>query len=110
MLGYFSLNLNYNKYNKWNNEWSAISYLINYKIKDKINDLKENDKWICKETDLMVSDNYIFSKFNTYVYKYPYLTFPNNNDSTFHEDHLNYHRIYKICNYITLENIYDNYK
>ena len=112
MLGYFSTNLNYNElYSKWNNEWSAISYLINHKnIKDKIFNFKKDGKWLCKETDLMVSDNYIFSKFNTYVYKYPYFTFPNNNDSTFHEDHLNYHRIYKICNYITLENIYDDCK
>lgn len=112
MLGYFSVNLNYNElYNKWNNEWSAISYLVNHKnMKDKIINFKKDGLWICKESDLMVSDNYIFSKFNTYVYKYPYFTFPNNNDSTFHEDHLNYHRIYKICNYIILENIYDNYK
>ncbi len=111
MLGYFSVNLNYKElYSKWNNEWSAISYLINHKnMKNKLFNLKKDNKWICKETDLMVSDNYIFSNFNTYVYKYPYFTFPNNNDSTFHEDHLNYHRIYKICNIITLENICDYY-
>jgi len=110
MLGYFSTNLNYSDYySKWNNEWSAISYLVNYKnIKVKISDFKKDDKWICKESDLMVSDNYIFSKFNTYVYKYPYFTFPNNNDSTFHSDHLNYHKIYKISNIITLEKMYDS--
>ena len=56
----------------------------------------------------MVSDNYIFSKFNTYVYKYPYFTFPNDNDSTFHSDHLSYHKIYKISNIITLEKMYDS--
>lgn len=110
MLGYFSLNLNrLNKYEKWNNEWSAISYLVNHRKINKINDLKKSGKWICNEHDLMVSDNYLFSKFNTYVYKYPYFTFPNNNTSTFHEDHLDYHRIYKISNYITLENIYNLY-
>jgi GR25 family glycosyltransferase involved in LPS biosynthesis len=110
MLGYFSVNLNReNLYEKWNNEWSAISYLVNYKTIKKINNLKLNKKWICNENDLMVSDNYIFSKFNTYVYKYPYFTFPNNNSSTFHEDHLDYHKIYKISNYITLENIYNLY-
>ena len=48
----------------------------------------------------MVSDNYIFSKVNTYIYKYPYFTFPNDNDSTLHSDHLNYHKIYKNCNYL----------
>ena len=110
MLGYFSVNLQFNtEYKKWDNEWSAISYLINHNAKTKINNLKKENKWICKESDLMVSDNYIFSKLNTYVYKYPYFTFPNDNDSTFHEDHLNYHKIYKISNYITLENIYDDF-
>ena len=110
MLGYFSLNINNNiLYKKWNNEWSAISYLVNYKTINKIFDLKKDNKWICKESDLMVSDNYIFSKFNTYVYKYPFITFPNTHDSTFHKDHLDYHRIYKISNYMTLENMYDKY-
>jgi len=111
MLGYFSLKLNYNeKYSKWNNEWSALSYLINKKnISSKISNLKKDDKWLCNEYDLMVSDNYIFSKFNTYVYKYPLMTFPNNNDSTFHEDHLDYHKLYKISNYMTLENMYTKY-
>lgn len=111
MLGYFSINIDkQNIYNKWNNEWSAISYLINNKnIKNKINNLKKDNLWICDENDLMVSDNYIFSKFNTYVYKYPYFTFPNNNDSTLHEDHLNYHKIYKMANYIVNENIYEYY-
>ena len=113
LLGYFSLNLNRNNsFTEWNNEWSAISYLVKHKkVKEKLSSLKDLDtnKWKCNEYDLMVSDNYIFSKFKTYVYKYPYFTFPNDNDSTFHEDHLNYHRIYKQSNYITLEGIYDFY-
>ena len=113
LLGYFSLNLNRrDSFSVWNNEWSAISYLVRYdKIKIKIDELKINDskKWRCFSYDLMVSDNYIFSKFKTYVYKYPYFTFPNDNDSTFHDDHLDYHRIYKGSNYITLEGIYNIY-
>ena len=110
MLGYFTLNMNKTGlYNKWNNEFSAIAYLVNYNIKDKLKLMKKEDKWICNEKDLMVSDNYIFSKFNTYLYKYPFFTFPNNNDSTFHEDHINYHKIYKNINYLILENIYEKY-
>jgi hypothetical protein len=110
MLGYFSLNINFSEnYKKWDNEWSALSYLVNYNGMYKLKNIKKDDLWVCKDSDLMVSDNYIFSKFNTYVYKYPYFTFPNENDSTFHEDHLNYHRIYKISNYLTLEKIYDDY-
>jgi hypothetical protein len=111
MLGYFSLDLNFTEdYKKWNSEWSAISYLIKYdNLSEKIEKLKKDDKWICNEYDVMVSDNYIFSKFNTYVYKYPFFTFPNNNDSTFHKDHVDYHRIYKISNYIVHEKIYEEY-
>lgn len=107
MLGYFSLNLDYKKlYNEWNNEWSAICYLVNKNnIKNKINNLKYNNKWICNDNDLMVADNYIFSKFKTYVYKYPYFTFPNNNNSTLHDDHIQYHNLYKLCNYLVLENL-----
>ena len=109
MLSYFSLNINFKElYKKWNNEWSAAAYIINYNsLKSKINNLKKNNKWLCNENDLMVADSYIFSKFNTYIYKYPYFTFPNQNDSTLHNDHLNYHNIYKSCNYITLNNIID---
>ena len=111
MLGYFSLDLNFTEnYKKWNSEWSAISYLIKYdNLSEKIDKLKNGDKWICDEYDVMVSDNYIFSKFNTYVYKYPFFTFPNNNDSTFHKDHVDYHKIYKISNYIVHEKIYEEY-
>jgi len=114
MLGYFSLNVNRPAiFSDWANEWSAIAYLVKYeKLGIKIESLKlANNKrmWKCDKNDLMVSDNYIFSKFKTYVYKYPYFTFPNDNDSTFHEDHLNYHRIYKQSNFITLEGLYDQF-
>jgi len=107
MLGYFSLNINRKEeYSKWDNEWSAISYLVNRNnIKPKILDRKIENKWKCNSNDLIVSDNYIFSKFNTYVYKYPYFTFPNDNDSTLHNDHINYHKIYKISNYMILEDL-----
>jgi GR25 family glycosyltransferase involved in LPS biosynthesis len=116
MLGYFSLKLDYEEYTKWDNEWSALAYLVNRRNINsncKLDELKiyynenGNFKWKCNKNDLMVSDNYIFSKFNTYVYKYPYFTFPNNNDSTLHEDHLNYHKIYKNCNYLVWNDIID---
>lgn len=114
MLGYFSLNIKYdNPINKWNNEWSALSYLVNTKNIKNNNTIKllknDENKWICNSYDIMVSDNYIFSKFNTYIYKYPYFTFPNDNDSTLHDDHLQYHKIYKLCNYITLENVVNKF-
>jgi hypothetical protein len=116
MLSYFSPNINYKElYNKWNNQWSAAAYLLNTKkVRNKIELLqKKNDenndfKWICNKNSIMVSDSYIFSKFKTYVYKYPYFTFPNNNDSTIHEDHISYHKLYKLSNYMVLENNYFN--
>lgn len=114
MLGYFSLNLEYkDEINKWDNEWSALSYLINgdnIKKNNKINLLKdENNKWKCNKDEIMVADHYIFKHFNTYVSKYPYFTFPNDNDSTLHDDHIQYHKIYKICNYLTLERVVENF-
>jgi hypothetical protein len=109
MLGYFSLNINYKEeYSKWNGEWSAICYLITHNGAKKLSKLKDVDgKWKYKDGDLMVADSYIFSKLNTYLYKYPYFTFPNNNNSTIHEDHVNYHYMYKNANYLVLENIYE---
>ena len=110
MLGYFYIKLDIPEtYNRWNNQWSAIAYLVNGNVKKKIKEMKKDNKWICNENDIMVSDHYIFSKLNTYFYKYPYFTFPNENDSTFHDDHIQYHKIYKLMNYITHEKIYEKY-
>ncbi len=110
MLGYFYIHLDIPEtYNKWNNQWSAIAYLVNGTVEKKIKSMKKDNKWICNENDIMVSDNYIFSKLNTYFYKYPYFTFPNENDSTFHDDHIQYHKIYKLMNYITHEKICEKY-
>ena len=117
MLGYFSLEIFNNdedniknNYCKWSEkEWSCMAYIINKNIKDKLNNLKNDGKWIYKENDIMVADNYIYSKFNTYFYKIPYFCNPTNNDSYIHNDHLEYHRIYKNNNYLTLENIYNKY-
>ena len=90
---------NENKKNNENNENNKDNE------NNKNNENNNDFKWICNKDDLMVSDNYIFSKFKTYVYKYPYFTFPNNNDSTLHDDHINYHKLYKLCNYMVLENM-----
>jgi hypothetical protein len=110
MLGYFSLKINYKEeYPKWNGEWSAISYLINHNAAEKLCELKIDKKWVYNDCDSMVADSFIFSKLNTYLYKYPYMTFPNNNYSTIHEDHINYHYMYKNANYLTLENVYEEY-
>lgn len=104
MLGYFTLNINFeSNYRKWDNDWSALSYLINHKSLHKLNEIKKDNKYKTFN-DVMAADNYLFRIFNTYVYKYPYFTFPKNNESTIHKDHLLYHSIYKNINYLILDN------
>jgi hypothetical protein len=109
MLGYFSLSINHpEKFNKWTgNQWSCMAYIVNKKtVSEKIKDLKIDGKWKCNKYDLMIADNYIYSKFNTYYYKYPYFCNPTINDSNIHEDHLDYHIMYKNMNYLTLNEVY----
>ena len=104
MLGNFTLDLHFeNDYRKWNNDWSALSYLINHKSLYKLDEIKKEGKYKCFQ-DVMAADNYLFRIFHTYIYKYPYFTFPKNNESTIHQDHLLYHQIYKNINYFILEN------
>lgn len=104
MLGYFTLNIHFDSdYRKWDNDWSALSYLINHNSLYKLNEIKKDNKYKTFN-DVMAADNYLFRVFNTYVYKYPYFTFPKNNESTIHKDHLQYHSIYKNINYLILDN------
>lgn len=115
MLGYFTLNLKFENNNEktdyrlWNNDWSALSYIIKKSSIHKINEYKdENNKYKLFD-DVNVADNYIFRLFKTYVYKYPLFTINNNNKSTFHSDHENYQKIYKNINLLILNNVIDNY-
>ena len=111
MLGYYSTSINHKDiYNNWSGQMSCMAYIVNKKsIKDKIKDLKIDGKWKCNQYDLMIADHYIYSKFKTYYYKYPYFCNPNINDSNIHDDHLDYHILYKNMNYMTLEEIYNKY-
>ena len=110
MLGYFTMNLKFNSnYRKWNNDWSALSYIIKKSSIKKINKyINENNKFTLFN-DVNVADNYIFRVFNTYVYKYPLFTIKNNNKSTFHNDHDNYQKIYKNINLLILNNIIEKF-
>ena len=109
MLGYFTLNLNFDtNYREWNNDWSALSYIIRGSSIKKINEYKINNKFKLFH-DVNVADNYIFRLFKTYVYKYPLFTINNNNKSTFHNDHDHYQKIYKNINLLILNNTIDNY-
>ena len=110
MLGYFSLNPNFsNTYRLWNNEWSALSYIVNKKALYKLDFIKDENNKFKLFNDVNVADNYIFRIFKTYVYQYPYFTINNNNSSTFHKDHDHYQKIYKNINYIVLNNLMKKY-
>ena len=111
MLNYFTLDPKFETdYRLWNNEWSALSYIIKKSSIKKIETIinPENNKYNLYD-DVNVADNYIFRLFKTYVYKYAYFTIPNNNKSTFHNDHDNYQKIYKNMNYLILNDIFDKY-
>lgn len=102
MLSYFTLNINFEyNYRKWDNDWSASCYLIRHSSLNKLDKIK-NDKKYESFSDVMVADNYIFRIFNTYLFKNPYFTFPDNNNSTIHDYHLDYHRLYKNINKIII--------
>ena len=111
MLAYFTLNHKFekdNNYRKWNNDWSALSYIIKKSSINKINNYIKNNKFKLFK-DINVADNYIFRIFKTYLYKYPLFTISNNNKSTFHNDHDNYQKIYKNINYLILNDIFSDY-
>ena len=103
MLGYFSLNHNFkNKFRLWNNDWSAMSYIIKKSTLYKLNDIIDKNNKYKLFDDVNVADNYLFRLFKSYVYQYPIFTIPDNNTSTFHKDHDNYQKIYKNINYLIL--------
>ena len=111
MLAYFTLNHKFekdNNYRKWNNDWSALSYIIKKSCINKLDDYIIDNKFKLYD-DINVADNYIFRLFNTYLYKYPLFTFMNNNSSTFHKDHDLYQKIYKNLNLIILNDIINKY-
>ena len=93
--------------------WSAMAYLINKKTAiDFIKSIYINNKYKLKTDKIHTADNYLFSHFKTYVYKYPYFIYPNENDSTIHTSHLTTHMISKnrLANMLIARNIINNYK
>jgi hypothetical protein len=70
----------------------ASAYLINRKSAiNFMNDILFNEVYYLDENRIHTADDYIFGSTITYVYKYCYFTFPSDNTSTIHNDHLNYH-------------------
>ena len=110
MLGYFSLNINFNeKYRLWNNDWSAMAYVIKKSSLNKLSKFIDENKKYSLFNDVNVADNYLFRIFKTYVYQFPIFTILDNNTSTFHKDHDDYQKIYKNINYLILNNSISKY-
>lgn len=74
-------NKNKNK-KKPKNDWSCSAYIINNKAAKKIiSDIYQNNKYKLEENMRHEADVYLYLKLKTYIYKYPYFTIRNNNDS-----------------------------
>ena len=60
MLGYFSLNPEFkDSYRLWNNDWSALSYIVNKNALTKLNSIIDQNNKFKLLDDVNVADNYI---------------------------------------------------
>ncbi len=99
------IQLNYVTYAKLTEDYSLNdkghysccgSYLINKKGANKLLDLIYKDnKFVLLPNRIHTADNYIYPLVKTYTYKYPYFTYPNENTSTIHDNHISYHVLTK---------------
>ena len=92
MIGYIYnkqlINLYTDNTNNINNKkkdqiWSAIAYIINKKgANELLNKIIKNNKYNISSMKYHEADYFIYKNIKTYTYKYPYFTYPYNNDST----------------------------
>jgi len=76
------------------NIYSTLAYIINRKSAQRfIHQIydSQTDTYTLKTEINHVADQYIYHTTNTYTYKYPFFTYPLENDSTIHPDHLPTH-------------------
>jgi GR25 family glycosyltransferase involved in LPS biosynthesis len=86
----------------------AQAYLINKRGSNKlINILFKNNKYVLTNCNIHTADNYIFCILKTYIYKYPYFTYPTENDSTIHTSHLDFHKYGKDLAFHSWKNKYN---
>ena len=94
MLNYNSNNIKFDNLYTLNNGdiWCAGAYIINKNSAIKfIKSIYKKDKYVLDNNKKHTADNYLFTSLVTYVYKYPYFTYSDNNDSTIHSDNLPNH-------------------
>jgi GR25 family glycosyltransferase involved in LPS biosynthesis len=75
-----------------NEYWSAMAYIINKKgAKRLIENTYIDNKYKIDPSINNESDQYIFQKINTYVYKYPYFIYKYGENSTLHQSAVKRH-------------------
>jgi GR25 family glycosyltransferase involved in LPS biosynthesis len=74
---------------------STGAYLINKRAANKVMKTYDRGKFVLNPQLTHQADHYLYGLLNTYAYKYPYFTYPTNNDSTIHDDHIHYHNTCK---------------
>jgi GR25 family glycosyltransferase involved in LPS biosynthesis len=96
--------------------WCAGAYIINKNSAVKfINNIFKDGKYTLDVNKKHTADNYLFTNLKTYTYKYPYFTYPDNNDSTIHSENLQGHmnsknRIIKIWEKTKTPETFENVK
>ena len=85
------------------------AYIINKKGANKLmNQLYlKDDIYTLNKSYKYTADDYIFSCLKTYVYKYPYFTYPIENTSTIHSWQIDYHNYTKILCLLQWKDFYN---
>jgi len=110
MLNYVSLKELKNDYTfNDNGHISCLqAYLINNNSAKKfINSIYKQNKYILDPNKYQTADNYILSSLKTYIYKYPYFTYSNENDSTIHSHHISFHNYTKMIAFDRWKELYN---
>ena len=82
------------------NLFSTGAYIINQNGAKKI--LNDSTKHILNQNIKHPADNYLIGSTITYTYKYPFFIYGDNETSTIHQDHINWHNKSKL----TLQKMY----
>ena len=96
------------------NIYSCGAYIIsNSAAKKLIKNIYKNDKYELNDyiPGMMkqhVSDSFIFAELNTYVYKYPYFTYPTDNDTNINPHQAEFHNKTKIISLVPWLELYSN--
>ena len=74
-----------------NSIWGTGAYLININgAKKLMNYINQDDKFNLHGVT-PIADTFLYTMLISYIYKYPYFTYADDNESTIHEDHLALH-------------------